>query len=186
MGLVDGHYTYCHDLHLLASAAITHPPGRSEASRYSFPSPSPVVLSRFAHCLVTYPDQHLTAIFIRGLSEGVRVGASGRFTARSTARNRPSCSSSPAAVNSFITAEQGASRVIIPRQPALQDIHVSPIGLVLKGHSVTAWRTIVDLSHPRGRSLNDLISPDACSLSYISIRRRSRLCRLDGQFIPSH
>ena len=59
--------------------------------------------------------------------------------------------------------------MVIPRQPALHDTHVSPIGLVPKGHSGTAWRMIVDLSHPRGRSLNDLISPDVCTLSYPSI-----------------
>ncbi len=167
MGLTDGRYIYCHDLHLLASAEITHPPGRLETSRYS--SPSPVVLSRFAHCLAAYPDPRLTAFLIQGLSEGFQVGASGRLMARSTARNHPSCASCPAAVNSFTTAEQGAGRMVIPRQPALHDTHVSPIGLVPKGHSGTAWRMIVDLSHPRGRSLNDLISPDVCTLSYPSI-----------------
>ena len=45
-------------------------------------------------------------------------------------------------------------------------IHVSPLGLVPKGHSGDAWRTIVDLSHPRGC---DLIPSDACSLSYPSV-----------------
>ena len=169
MGLVDGHYTYCHDLHLLASATITHPPGRAGASRYPRPSPSPIVLSRFAHCLLAYPDPRLTTFLTRGLSEGFRVGASGRFVAMPTARNHPSCASSPAAVNTFIRAEQGAGRMVVPCQATLRDVHVSPIGLVPKGHSGSAWRMIVDLSHPRGRSLNDLISPDACTLSYPSI-----------------
>ena len=53
--------------------------------------------------------------------------------------------------------------------PMLPGAHISPVGLVPKGHLGDAWRMIVDLSHPRGRSVNDLISPDACSLSYPSV-----------------
>ena len=43
------------------------------------------------------------------------------------------------------------------------------MGLVPKGHDGLAWRMIVDLSSPRGRSVNDNISPDLCSLSYPSV-----------------
>ena len=42
------------------------------------------------------------------------------------------------------------------------------MGLVLKSHS-DKWRLIVDLSSPRGRSGNDGISSELCSLHYASV-----------------
>ena len=42
------------------------------------------------------------------------------------------------------------------------------MGLVPKRHS-DKWRLVVDLSSPRGRSVNDGISPALCSLQYASI-----------------
>ena len=77
----------------------------------------------------------------------------------------PSCASSPSAVNSYIAGEVSAGRMI----RLAHRVHASPIGLVPKCHSGVTWRMTVDLSSPRGRSLNDLISPDLCSLSYPSV-----------------
>ena len=42
-------------------------------------------------------------------------------------------------------------------------------GVILKGHNNGKWRLISDLSYPPGRSVNDGIDPDLCSLSYISV-----------------
>ena len=48
-------------------------------------------------------------------------------------------------------------------------LHLSPVGLVPKGHSGDTWRMIVDLSYPQGNSVNDLISFDLCSFLYPSV-----------------
>ena len=53
--------------------------------------------------------------------------------------------------------------------PASDSLHVSPIGLVPKGHDGVTWRMIVDLSYPRGQSVNDCIPSNLCSLSYPSV-----------------
>ena len=53
--------------------------------------------------------------------------------------------------------------------PQSDNIHVSPIGLVPKGHKGDAWRMIVDLLYPGGRSVNDNISSGFCSLQYPSV-----------------
>ena len=50
----------------------------------------------------------------------------------------------------------------------ISNIHVSPLGVVpKKGHN--KWRLILDLSSPEGFSVNNSISPDLCSLSYITV-----------------
>ena len=53
--------------------------------------------------------------------------------------------------------------------PITQGIHCSPIGLVPKGRDTGRWRVIVDLSYPAGRSVNDGINTDMCSLKYASM-----------------
>ena len=53
--------------------------------------------------------------------------------------------------------------------PISDSLHMSPIGLVPKGHDRNAWRMIVDLSYPRGQSVNDCIPSSLCSLSYLSV-----------------
>ena len=40
-------------------------------------------------------------------------------------------------------------------------------GLISKLGQPGKWRLIVDLSYPAGRSVNDGISPELCSLQYV-------------------
>jgi hypothetical protein len=46
---------------------------------------------------------------------------------------------------------------------------VNRFGVIPKQHQQGKWRLIVDLSHPKGSSVNDGIEPELCSLSYASI-----------------
>ena len=48
-------------------------------------------------------------------------------------------------------------------------LHVSRFGVIPKAHQSGKWRLIVDLSHPKGASINDGIDPSLCSLSYTSV-----------------
>ena len=50
-----------------------------------------------------------------------------------------------------------------------QDIHLSPIGAIPKKHKPGKWRLIMDLSSPVGSSVNDGISSQWSSISYVSI-----------------
>ena len=47
--------------------------------------------------------------------------------------------------------------------------HISRFGVIPKGHQPNKWRLIVDLSFPKGHSINDGIPKHLCSLKYISI-----------------
>ena len=48
-------------------------------------------------------------------------------------------------------------------------IHVSSLGAVPKKHSPNKWRLILDLSHPKGQSINDGIDRKLCSLTYMKV-----------------
>ena len=165
MGLAHNRYVYIDDLQLSASV---HACVGASSPYPSRPSPSPVRVDRLALCLASYPDQRFVSYLLAGLSQGFRVGASGSLVARHSVRNHLSCSSSPAAVNSYIISGRAAGRLWGPL-PSSAGVHLSPIGLVPKGHSGEAWRMIVDLCHPRGHSVNDLIPSDLCSLSYPAV-----------------
>ena len=48
-------------------------------------------------------------------------------------------------------------------------IHVSHFGVIPKSHQPGKWRLIVDLSAPRGFSVNDGVPSELCSLLYVSV-----------------
>ena len=165
MGLCSGVYVAFNDLRALASASSSsavssHIRGRG--------CPSPVVVQMLAQLLAPFPDQRLASYVLDGVQHGFRIGISGMSCLRSLSRNHPSCLSHPAVVSAYISGERAAGRVLGPL-PSSPSVHVSPIGLVPKGHGGDAWRMIVDLSYPRGRSVNDFISPGNCSLTYPSV-----------------
>lgn len=48
----------------------------------------------------------------------------------------------------------------------LPEAQVSQFGVILKASQPGKWQLIVDLSSPKGHSINDGIPPELCSLSY--------------------
>ena len=72
-------------------------------------------------------------------------------------------------------------------QPGLQ---VSRFGVIPKGKS-GKWRLIIDLSVPEGRSVNDGIEPELCSLSYVNVHEAAVAIRKAGwgdayRIVPVH
>ena len=55
--------------------------------------------------------------------------------------------------------------------PSLPPHHINRFGAIPKGHNTVKWRLITDLSYLPGKSINDGIDPDLCSLSYISVEQ---------------
>ncbi len=169
MGLCSGEYVSFGDLRALVatsslSAVPSHIGGRG--------CPSPVVVDALTQLLAPFPDRRLACY---GIQQGFRIGVSGMSRLRSLSRNHPSCLAHTVVVSAYISGERAAGRILglLPSSPS---IHVSPIGLVPMGHTGDAWRMIVDLSYPRGRSVNDFISPDICSPAYPSLVRRCGEC----------
>ena len=55
-------------------------------------------------------------------------------------------------------------------------VRISPLGVILKPHQPGRWRLIVDLSSPKGSSINDAIRPEWCSTRYIRVEDAVRRC----------
>ena len=87
---------------------------------------------------------------------------------RATFRNHLSAATNNSAVREFIGTEKAAGRLIGPIDGQL--VHISPVGLVPKGHQIDKFRMIVDLSFPRGHSINDGISTDLSFLTYCMLQ----------------
>lgn len=100
-----------------------------------------------------------------------------------------------------LVTELEAGRLLgpLPSQSAPR-VHISPMGLVPKPHQPDRFRLIVDLSHPSGRSVNDGINRELCSLRYSSVDdavsivrelgKRTMLAKLDlkdaYRIVPVH
>ena len=59
-----------------------------------------------------------------------------------------------------------------------REVHLSPMSIIPKKNK---WRLIVDLSSPKGDSINDGIDQERSSLSYISINHLSTLVVSEGR-----
>ncbi len=80
-----------------------------------------------------------------------------------------SAEQNPDVVDRYLAKERDAGRVIGPLPESVEGVHVSRFGVIPKPHQPGKWRLIVDLSYPKGRSVNDGIDPALCSLVYASI-----------------
>ncbi len=85
------------------------------------------------------------------------------------APNHPSAQEHPTVISKSLETEIAKGHLIGPlditKFPYMQ---VSSLGVVPKKHS-DKWRLILDLSHPKGQSVNDGIDRTSCSLAYIKV-----------------
>ena len=72
-------------------------------------------------------------------------------------------------VEQYIGVECGEKRLLGPfNRDDYPHVQVSPFGVIPKSEQ-GKWRLILDLSSPQGQSVNDGISKELCSLSYVSV-----------------
>lgn len=163
--IIHGQYRYIADLLHLATAS-SHSPYRTWPAYHS-----PIKMDQLAPFLASHPDQALASYIQMGLLTGFRIGYSrNRAQMRSRNTNHPSALRNKEVVDDKIAAELAAGRLLGPISPhILPLIHTSPLGLVPKAHHTNRWRMICDLSSPLGDSVNDGISPDACSMHYARV-----------------
>ncbi len=120
--------------------------------------------------LVHHPDRAFVSYIIRGLGEGFRTGFQWGAPLESAASNMLSTRLRPGLIEEYISKESGKGRMIGPLPMSWRPIiHLNRVGLVPKGHNSGKFRLITDLSFPHGASVNDGISPDLVSLSYIAV-----------------
>ena len=150
---------------LLALSAHQSP----STSLHCTSSPSPLNLGSLHPYLSRHPDPQFALYVFLGLRDCFRIGFSHSSPLHSSTHNHPSSGDNPNAVVEHFSEELRLSRIVGPvHQSLLGQVQVSPLGLISKRHS-DKWCMIMDFSAPRGRSVNDGISPSLCSLRYTSV-----------------
>ena len=143
-----------------------------------------LVYSQWAEQLQSHPDHNFSSYVLRGISQGFRIGfdynrAHPCTSARSNMQSALQC---PLVVDEYLEQEVSLNRVMGPLpMDSIPGVHVNRIGVIPKKHQPGKWRLIVDMSHPEGRSANDGIEPELCSLKYISVDDAVRLVLELGQ-----
>ena len=161
------HYRYITDLLALDQCrpVVSRPaaPEGSSSRRAAISSRVPV----WQRLLSDHPDRNFVSYIIQGLSEGFRIGFD------YTNRECRSARRNAAVIDSYIREERSLARLLVP-DDGVTGVQVNPFGVIPKPHQPNKWRLIVDLSSPRGASVNDGIDQTLCSISYVSIDEAAR------------
>ena len=158
--VVDGSYRYTG--HLLALERCA-PTGWSADRMVS----TPLVADAWETGLSGHPDRLFVEFILRGIREGFRIGFKRAAPLGSASSNMPVPQAE--VVQSYLTNEVSKNRMVQCDTADGQEIHVSPLGIIPKKNRPGKWRLIVDLSSPKGESVNDGINSDLCSLQYATV-----------------
>ena len=163
---------------------------------------TPLQPEAWSAALRHHPDREYASYLVQGIQHGFRIGFDWKERLGKPAkRNMLSAELNPEVVDAYLAKEIAAGRVVaLSAEHQLTEVHISRFGVIPKPHQPGKWRLIVDMSHPKGGSVNDGISPELCSLAYASIDdavkiilqqgRGSELAKLDVadayRIIPVH
>ena len=131
---------------------------------------SPLIVDNWRIMLAKYPNTPLVNFFTLGIQEGFRLGFTPCTTTVKSAKWNLQCAlQHPEVVESYLADEVALGRVSGPfSYSSVPHAHISRFGIIPKNHQPNKLRLIVDLSHPKGHSVNSGISKELCSLSYIT------------------
>ena len=131
---------------------------------------TPLKVERWAACLHFCPDQLWVKFLLRGISEGFHIGCDySTAIIRSSQSNMPAAHAHPEVVDNYIKRELALRRISVVPPEAHNFIHTSSFGVIPKKSQPGKWRLIVDLSSPPYASVNDHISRELSSLTYVSV-----------------
>ena len=107
---------------------------------------------------------------LQGLANGFHIGMDPGHRCISSHDNMHSAKINSQPVDDYLATELAAGRIVGPFEPHdLPTAQVSRFGVIPKANQPGKWRLILDLSSPRGHSVNDGIPPELCSLTYASV-----------------
>ena len=140
----------------------------SREGTQSNPLPSRIVsyvnIPKIRSLAVGYPKKDLCKYILDGLEHGFQIGYSGRVT-ETRPRNLLSARVNSAEVSEAINKELERGHTSGPfTQPPFEKLHCSPIGAVVKKDG--SCRLVMDLSQPRGLSINEGILKEEFSVIY--------------------
>lgn len=132
---------------------------------------TPLAIPAWEQALETHPDRAFAKYIINGLRQGFRIGFNRACPLHSAAANMTSARLHPAVISDYIAKECSLGRMLgpFPLSFSPPELQVNRFGVIPKGHQTGKWRLITDLSFPPGRSVNDGIEPELCSLTYTTV-----------------
>lgn len=132
---------------------------------------TPLAAREWARELANHPDERFRKYIETGLSQGFRIGFDhGRQTCKVAKKNMLSAYQNPSVVDDYLAKEVSLGRVCGPLEVSVcPGLQVSRFGTIPKAHQPGEFRLILDLSHPRGASVNDGVQKELCSLQYASV-----------------
>ena len=151
------------------SQIVHHDPSNNNNNNF-YPLPNcvvtPINVNKLSEYLVNHPDINFVNFLIDGFSNGFSIGYDGPLTP-GQCQNLLSARSNPVAVSTAVLKEVNRGHTAGPFSSLPFDmLHCSPLGAVPKKDG--SHRIILDLSSPRGSSINEGISPDLYSVKYSS------------------
>jgi hypothetical protein len=124
-----------------------------------------VNIPRFAELLKGYPDGHQVEYILHGLRHGFDIGFAGQISEQARGNNRSARDNHvkvTLAINKEITRGHTAGPFSHPPFPVN---HISPLGAAPKQDGTC--RLVLDLSQPKGESVNDYIDKSEFPCSYM-------------------
>ena len=127
-----------------------------------------VNVNALAFELIAFPDQEFVDYLISGLSDGFRIGFEG-LDVDFTAPNLKSALENVPLINLYLENEISLGRIAGPfDSKPMFPFRTNPIGVVPK-KTPGKFRSILNLSYPKGNSVNDFIQKDDFSLTYVTV-----------------
>ena len=135
---------------------------------------SPLVVDHWEVMLSHHPNRNFVEYLLSGIKEGFRIGFnlvdSAKGSLSSARKNMCSTQDHLQVVGDYLRDELSRRGVLGPFVPEeVPEVHIDRFGVIPKLHQPGKWRLIVDLSHPNGKSVNDGISSELCSLRYTRV-----------------
>ena len=125
---------------------------------------TPICIPHLIHCLRNYPNSLERGFVIQGLCEGFDIGFSGRMSDTRPCNAQSARDNRDGVVEAINTELQRGHTSGPFADPPFTITHVSPLGAVPKPDG--SVRLILDLSSPRGSSVNDGIAPEDFACRY--------------------
>ena len=131
---------------------------------------TPLVYAEWASQLKFHPDIQFRDYILEGIINGFHIGFDpSKSQCVSAKRNMRSALQHSSVVEEYLEKEISMHRIVGPLGGSVVGVHINKFGVIPKNHQPGKWRIIVDLSYPDKASVNDGISQELCSLSYVSV-----------------
>ena len=147
---------------------------------------TPLRVEHWESVLALHPDKPYVDYIVHGIRYGFRVGFVKTGSISSAQRNTHSANENPSVVSKYLAEEQERGVVLGPfKNEEIPDIHINRFGVIPKSSQPGKWRLILDLSHPEGKSVNNFIYSELCSLQNVRVEDVVRTESLSWEWLHS-